>query len=624
LSLDTVGRVDRLRPSPAYRAPDIPGRTQGSWLARHPLLRCLAIYRQIPGLFALCSGLFIITHIVGTAQQHLIGRAVHDLELGRAVVRLADGSLQWTVAYRWVVLLIVVAFGRGLLQYTAGVLALIVGQELLSRLRVSILVQVQRLDLAFHQRHGVGEMVTRTTRDADKVRDALISVWRNVVETALVVVGSLALLTWYAPVLALGPIVAVVAGLTWLLRHTEPLVRLDRAVGEAFDSVNQDLAEGIYGVRAIKAFGLESDRVRRFTRSVSTFVASAKRALAYASRHIPVPQVIVALGQVWVLIVGAYLVKGGRIDTGSLLASLLMMNTVILRVETVGRTMQVFADARSSAARIMELLDADPVIESGAAEVPTVALGIRLDHVRVRSPGGVNDVLCDCSLQANPGDVIALVGATGAGKSTLTGLLPRLVEADSGQVLIGSDEIGWRSVRDYDLQGLRRQVHVVPQEVFLFSDTVAANLRVGARQSSEEELWSALRLACADEIVRELPEGLATVIGDRGVTLSGGQRQRLTLARAFVADPDVLVLDDATSALDAITERAILDGLRAHAAARGRPLTVVIVASKPSTVLLADQVFLLADGRIAAAGKHSVLLRQDIAYRDLMGAAHAA
>src|SRR5450631_103402 len=148
LSLDTVGRVDRPRPSPAYRAPDIPGRTQGSWLARHPLLRCLAIYRQIPGLFALCSGLFIITHIVGTAQQHLIGRAVHDLELGRAVVRLADGSLQSTVAYRWVVLLIVVAFGRGLLQYTAGVLALIVGQELLSRLRVSILVQVQRLDLA--------------------------------------------------------------------------------------------------------------------------------------------------------------------------------------------------------------------------------------------------------------------------------------------------------------------------------------------------------------------------------------------------------------------------------------------------------------------------------------------
>jgi ABC-type multidrug transport system fused ATPase/permease subunit len=133
-----------------------------------------------------------------------------------------------------------------------------------------------------------------------------------------------------------------------------------------------------------------------------------------------------------------------------------------------------------------------------------------------------------------------------------------------------------------------------------------------------------LRLACADEIVRELPEGLATVIGDRGVTLSGGQRQRLTLARAFVADPDVLVLDDATSALDAITERAILDGLRGHAAERGRPLTVVIVASKPSTVLLADQVFLLAEGRIAAVGKHSVLLRQDIAYRDLMGAAHAA
>jgi ABC-type multidrug transport system fused ATPase/permease subunit len=561
--------------------------------------------------------MFVVVHLAGTLLQHWIGRAIHDLEQGRAVVRLPDGALDWTVATRWASVLILLACGKALLQYAAGILALVVGQELLSRLRVAILLQVQRLDLAFHQRHGVGEMVTRTTRDSDKVRDALITFWRAVVETSLVVLGTLGLLAWYSPYLALGPVVAIIAGVSWLVRSTDTLVRLDRSVGQAFDHVNQDLTEGIYGVRPIKAFGLETDRVRRFDASIEDFVGNAKRALAYACRHIPIPQVIVALGQVWVLVVGAYLAKEGKLDAGNVLAALLMMNTVILRVEVIGRVMQVFADARSSAARIMELVDAEPSIESGAVSLPDGPLGVRLENVRVRAPGGSTDVLAGCSLELRPGEVLALVGATGSGKSTLVGLLPRLVDADEGRVLVGSERTGWRDVRELDLMSLRQRVHVVPQDLFLFSDTVAANVRLGATRASRADVWRALKLACADEIVNELPEGLDTVIGDRGATLSGGQRQRLTLARAFMARPDVLVLDDATSALDAITEQRILTGLR------GLGVSVLLVSSKPSSAALADRVLVLSGGRIVVAGDHATLLREQDAYRALMGAGDA-
>lgn len=561
--------------------------------------------------------MFVVVHFAGTLLQHWIGRAVHDLEAGRAVVRVLEGGLDWTVAVRWAWVLVLLACGRALLQYAAGILALVVGQELLSRLRVAILLQVQRLDLAFHQRHGVGEMVTRTTRDSDKVRDALITFWRAVVETSLVVLGTLGLLAWYAPLLALGPLVAIASGVLWLLRGTDTLVRLDRAVGEAFDHVNQDLTEGIYGVRAVKAFGLEADRVRRFSAAIGDFVGNAKRALAYAGKHIPIPQVIVALGQVWVLVLGAYLAKEGVLDTGSVLAALLMMNTVILRVEVIGRVMQVFADARSSAARIMELIDADPSIESGDETLPGGGLGFRLEAVRVRSPGGTTDVLANCSLELHPGEVLALVGATGSGKSTLVSLFPRLLDPKEGRVLVGSERSGWRDVRELDLSSLRRRVHVVPQDLFLFSDTVTANLRLGAPRSSRSDLWRALKLACADEIVKELPDGLETVIGDRGATLSGGQRQRLTLARAFMATPEVLVLDDATSALDALTEQRILSGLR------GLGISVLLVSSKPSSAALADRVLVLSGGRIVAAGAHAALLREQENYRALMGATDA-
>ncbi|MFD2642032.1 ABC transporter ATP-binding protein [Pseudomonas japonica] len=584
---------------------------------RYPLLRSLAIYREMPWRFALVAGLFVLINLGLVWQQWLIGHALNDVTAGVAVRRLDDGGLDARVAWQWFWAILAVAFARAVLQYAAALGSLILGQELLTRLRERILEQVLRLHLGYHWQHGMGEIVTRTTRDADKVRDALVSFWRQLVETPLVVLATVGLLGWYHPLLALGPLLLTLLGLYIFVLQTERLVELDRAVGGAYDRVNQDLAEGIGAVRVIKSFGLQQQRIDGFAAQVGEFTGLARQALRWSSSRIPLPQAVVALGHVWILVIGAQLVAAGRIGIGELVTSLLIATTLVFRIEGIGRVMQTFADARASAGRIWQLLDAPALIESGPRRLPPGPLGLKLDNVSVAAPGSERDILRQCSLSLAPGEVVALVGATGTGKSLLASLLPRLSDADSGQVLIGNGRGGWQDVRGVDLADLRRRVHVLPQESFLFADTLAANLRLAAPDASDADLLDALHRASADDILERLPQGLDSPLGDRGVTLSGGQRQRLCLARALLAAPDLLCLDDATSALDAISERHVLDNLRRP----GGP-TLLLIASKASTVQRADRVLLLDQGRIVDSGPHRELLRRNPAYRDLLGIEH--
>lgn len=586
-------------------------------IERHPLLRSLAIYREMPWRFALVAGLFVAINLGLVWQQWLIGHAVNDVSAGRAVIRQADGSLDASLGWHWLWLMLAVALGRGVLQYAASVLSLVLSQELLTRLRERILAQVQSLHLGYHWQHGMGEMITRTTRDADKVRDALITFWRQVVETPLVVLATVGLLSWYNPWLGLVPLLLTVTGLWIFVLQTERLVELDRNVGAAYDRVNQDLSEGIGGVRVIKSFALEQRRVQGFAEQVAVFAGLARQALAYSSSRIPLPQAVVALGHVWILVYGAHLVAAGQLGIGELVTSLLIATTLVFRIEGIGRVMQTFADARASAERIWQLLDAPAGIRSGSTTLPASPLGLRLEHVSVSTPGGGRDILHDCSLALEPGEIVALVGATGTGKSLLASLLPRLTDVSAGRLLLGNDDAGWQDIRNLDLGTLRQRVHVVPQESFLFAGSLAANLRLTAPDATEEQLHDALRFAAADDILQRLPHGLATPLGDRGVTLSGGQRQRLCLARALLGKPDILCLDDATSALDAISERHVLNNLREL-----HGTTVLVISSKLSTILLADRVLMLANGKIAAAGPHAELQHSNPHYRDLLGIDH--
>ncbi len=465
-----------------------------------PLLRCLAIYRRMPIRFVLTATMLFAVNLALIAQQGLVGRAVHEAGIGK-LVSAGPAGLDYSRAWFWVALLLGLSAVRAVVQYGAGLMSLWIGQELLTHLRERILIQVQRLDLTYHWRHGVGEMVTRMTRDADKVRDALINFWRQMFETGVVVLISVALLCWYSPWLGVVPLALMLIGIAMLAAQADALVLLDRKIGAAYDAVTQDLSEGVHGVRVIKAFGLQGARIARFDAHIATFRRETRKAIAHAARSVPLPQAVIALGHAWVLGYGAWLVGQGRLDLGALVGALLVVNTLVLRIEGIAALLQIVADARASAARIWEVLDAEPEIVSGKQPLPAGPLGCRLDHVSVAPLGDGAAVLHNLSLRIEPGEIVALVGATGAGKSILTALFPRLIEAAAGAVQIGSDAAGWRDVRDLDLSELRRRVHVLPQECFLFSDTLAANLRVTAPHASEVELEAALEQAAAGELL---------------------------------------------------------------------------------------------------------------------------
>ena len=573
----------------------------------HPLWRCFAFYRAVPWLFVTASLAVVLVNLAQPFVQWLIGCALDEVQSGRAVFRGPDGGLDSTRAWWWVMVLVGVTVIRALAQYVSTVFAMVLGQRLLFHLRDQVLNHIQQLDLNYHQRHGAGELINRATRDSDKVRDAVVGGYRTVLELSMVVVGTLGLLAFYSPLLATVPALLILAAVLLARSQADRLVALDRDTDAAYDSVAQDLSEGVHGVRVIKAFGLEDVRIGRFRSRIDGYVAAAGNALAFTAVRLPVPQIIVATGHAWVLLCGAWLVAHQQLQIGELIAAMMAMQAVVFRIEAVGRLVQVFADARASAARIMEMMDAVPAVTSGdKAVIPGV---LQLSDVHVVDGRGGREILAGIDVIIRPGEVVALVGITGSGKSTLAALLPRLRDPDAGSVSLGGIDI-----RELRLAELRRLVQVVYQDSFLFSDSVAANLRVAAPEATEAEIWEVLEQADAKEFVAAMPLQLEAELGERGVTLSGGQRQRLCLARALIARPAVLCGDDATSALDAVTEARILTNLRG----RMDKTAVLLIATKLSTILLADRVVMLCDGKITADGTHPTLLANS-AYRELLG-----
>ncbi|MDA3961380.1 MAG: ABC transporter ATP-binding protein [Planctomycetota bacterium] len=578
-----------------------------------PLLRTFSLYRRQLPLLALVAGISALVNVGMAVQQHLFGTAFDELLDGTLVQVMPGGGYAAGRAWMWGGILLAIVLARGVVGYGGQVLGMLLGQRLLHDLRDRVLAQVQSLDQAWHRRHGAGEIVTRATRDADKVRDAVVIGTRQLLDVFLLIAAVLGLLWIYHPLLGLVPTLCMAAAVYLNLRYGDRLVQLDRQADDAYDILTQDLTESVSGVRVVKAFTLEEQRIESYRGHLQRFMDKAAHALRWAAVRLPVPQALFATAHGWCLAYGGMLVGSGALTRGDWLVGLMLMTGVIFRMEMVARAVRMFADARASAARLWELLDARSGIEDGADDVPAGALALQMRAVGVHDGPG-RPVLDGLNLDLEPGQVVALIGATGSGKSTLASLLPRLRDPDAGVISVAGSDGAWCELKSLRTAALRRRVQVVAQDSFLFSMSVRDNMLISAPDADEDQIWAALALADAADFVRELEHGIETVVGERGVTLSGGQRQRLCLARALVAQPGLLVLDDSVSAVDAVTERRILSSLRSGA----EGATVLIIASRLSSILLADAVAVLDEGAIRARGSHHDLAQGNRHYRELL------
>jgi ATP-binding cassette subfamily B protein/subfamily B ATP-binding cassette protein MsbA len=467
-------------------------------------------------------------------------------------------------------------------------------------LAADLFAHLQRLTLRYHTRSSVGDLLGRLTTDTW----ALYTLSSNLFVTPLqhlLTISAVAFVAWrldpYLAVVSLGaaPILGISATLFGRRMRARAL-RSREAQSRLLAFVHQTLS----ALPLVRAFGTEAANGERFGRLAAESTAQSQRGVLLREGYTASNLLALTIGSAIVLTIGGRRVLDGALSVGSLLVFLAYLKTVQDATQALLTAHVNVTTASASARRVLEVLDAEEVIRErpGAVVLPRGRGHVRLEAVTVGYEPG-RPVLHELSLEARPGETIALVGATGAGKSTLVALLPRFLDPWRGRVVVDGHD-----VRDVQLASLRAQVALVLQEPMLLPLSVAENLAYGRPGATASTIEAAARAAHAHEFIARLPAGYATVLGERGATLSGGQRQRLAIARALVRDAPLLVLDEPTSALDAETEGLLLDALRRLMQNR----TTFIIAHRLSTIRGADQIVVLGDGRILEQGTHAALL----------------
>jgi ATP-binding cassette subfamily B protein len=477
-------------------------------------------------------------------------------------------------------------------------------------LRRDLYDRLQELPMSFHSKWQSGQLLSRATTDLSAIRRftgfGMLFLLVNITQ---VTVTTLVLLHMYWP---LGLVVAATAApIVWLsMRFEKRYVVVSRRVQDQQGDLATLAEEGAVGIRVIKSFGRSGYVGRQYDDAARRLWVTSIDKVKLSAKFWTFLEMIPNCAVVVVLLLGAIGVGRGQLTPGARVAFITLMLSLVWPVASLGVILAMAQEAMTSAARVLEIFDTAPDIVSGTT-VSSAARGhLRFEHVDFTFPGSDTQVLRDVNLDVAPGETVALVGATGSGKTALTSLVPRLYDVSGGRVTI--DDI---DVRDYSLQELRSLVATAFEEPTLFSMSARENLTLGRADATDEEIEEALDVAQAG-FVRDLPWGLDTRIGEQGLSLSGGQRQRLALARAVLAQPKVLVLDDTLSALDVHTEKLVEEALRRVLAAT----TGLVVAHRASTVLLADKVALLQDGTITHVGQHRELLATVPAYRELLAA----
>jgi ATP-binding cassette subfamily B protein len=606
--------------------------------------RLLGFLRPYRRGVAVSAALACFAMVMTVLIPYLTGLAVEAIQRGanhgrhhELVLRSHDRSELVTIA----IIIVAAVLVRWGITYLRRMIAGRVSLGIEFDLRELLYSHLQRLELGFFDRQQTGQLMSRATVDLQAVRFflgyGLVFILQAALAIALAAIAMLAIEPKLA-VIALIPVPFVIVISQRYGHNARPAVQeVQQRIGE----LTADAEENISGVRVVKSFARESHQLDRFQRSVTRVFDQSMVATRLEAKYNPILGFLPQLGLAAVLLIGGEAVIHSHLSLGQFTQFYLYLNMLISPMRSLGVILGLAQRATASGARIFQVLDRDPrIVEHADAQpLPPGNGHVRLRGVTLRydesdefgaayvhaggdeaaikleatsngaGPSAPRAALCDVDLDVQAGTTVALVGGTGSGKSSLVSLISRLYDASEGEVLLdGAD------VRDLQLRPLRKAVAIVSDDPFLFSATVAENIAYGRADASREEIEAAARRAQADGFISALPQGYDTRVGERGLSLSGGQRQRIAIARALITDPRVLVLDDATSSVDASTEREIKRALDEAMAGR----TTFVIAHRLSTISLADEIVVLDHGRVIAHGDHDELLEASELYSEIV------
>jgi len=536
-----------------------------------------------------------------------------DLMIPRLIQRIVDQGVvpgDMDVVVQTGVLMVVLAVIGMVGGVGCTVFALLAAQGFGADLRGALFGKVQALSFGNLDRLETGKLITRLTNDVVQVQEAVAILLRIMVRVPLLFVGSLVMAVLVSPRLSLVFVVlipVVMLALIWIISRMYPMYG---RVQTELDGLNTIMEENLSGVRVVRAFARGKHEIARFGTTNDRLMDRNVAAVRMSAATMPLIMLALNFGVVAAVWIGGVRINAGSLQVGELIAFINYLMQVLMSLMMISMLVVRLSRAEASADRVQEVLDSEPEVVSvprgkGAHFVPRGR--VEFENVSLSYGGGDRDpALTDVDLTAEPGQTIALLGATGAGKSSLVGLIPRFYDVDQGRITIDGVD-----VREIEEEALRSAVGVALQESILFTGSIRDNIAYGRPDATDDEVFETARIAQAHDFISLLPEGYNTVVGQRGVNLSGGQKQRIAIARVLLLRPAVLILDDSTSAVDVATEAAIREGLSSLGTTR------FVVAQRISSVLGADEIIVLDDGKIAARGTHDELLASSPIYREI-------
>lgn len=547
------------------------------------------------------------------APLFMVGEVAMDLWQPDLMAKIVDqGVLQsdFGLIVKVGVQMILCVLAGGASGVLCGVFANFASQGFGNDLRKDVFGHIMNLSFEQTDRFSTGSLITRLSNDVTQVQTMVAMSVRMLVRNGVMFIGGVYMLWRQSPrfsVVAACGLPFIIVLVVFFLKKASPLFRI---VQEKLDGVNHVMQEDVAGARVVKAYVKEDYELMRFDRANDALCAQNLRVQTLLAFLGPCMNIIMNLCVVAVILVGGITVKtGGDLTPGSVMAAITYLTQILGGIGFMANIFQTFTRAKASAERINEVLLSPPSITDGENTQPETARGtVEFRGVSFAYPGAAQNVLENIDLTVRQGETLAIIGATGSGKSTLIDLIPRFYDATAGEVLVDG-----RNVRDYTLTGLREKISVVMQRTELYSRPIEENIRWGAPDATPEEIKAAARAAQADGFICEKEYGYHTPVSEGGHSLSGGQKQRVSVARALLKPHEILIFDDATSALDLRTEASLYDALR-----RQDPdSTKIIIAQRIASVRRADRIVVLDNGKIAAAGTHDELMKTSEIYRDI-------